>query len=693
MRPDILFPLFANLDTLPGVGPKIAPLAAKAVGGDIVRDAAFHLPVSLVDRRYRPLINEAELGKLATIEAVVEGHEAGGLGRPYKVRLSDESGFLTLLFFKPNTRYLLDRLPVGQLRIVSGEVGERYGERQMVHPSRIMNVDDPELGVMFEPVYRSVAGLAHRTLARICSAAAGMAKGVPEWANAELINRQGWASFPAALMSVHAPTDLADILPEAPARRRLAYDELLARQIALQLSAVSRRRIPGRAITGDGRYTIPLMRALPFTPTGAQRHAFDDIDRDIAASTPMLRLLQGDVGSGKTLVAARALARACEAGMQGALMAPTEILARQHGASLTPLMAAAGLRLEVLTGKDKASHKAMVRDGLADGSINVVCGTHALLQQGVIFRQLGLVVVDEQHRFGVADRRRLIDKGYGPHVLAMSATPIPRTLAMAVYGDLDVSRLDEKPPGRAPIKTVAMSLERLDEVANAVGRAIENDDRVFWVCPLVEESEKIDVSDATGRYNDLHGMFGDTVVLIHGRMSSKEKDAAMGSFRSGAAKILVATTVIEVGVDVPEASVMVIEHAERFGLAQLHQLRGRVGRGGKPGSCLLLYANPLSELGARRISKLRETEDGFEIAEEDFKLRGGGDLLGLRQSGIPAFKIADAALHADLLAVAQRDARVLVEGDPMLVSERGQAARLALHLFDQLDPEVFLGSG
>jgi ATP-dependent DNA helicase RecG len=693
MRPDILNALFANLDTLQGVGPKIAPLAEKAVGGPLVRDVAFHLPASLVDRRYRPLIAEAEIGKLATIEAIVEGHEAGGIGRPYKVRMSDESGFLTLLFFKPNTRYLLDRLPVGQTRIVSGEVGERYGERQIVHPSRIMNTDDPDLGVMFEPVYRSVAGLAHRTLARICHAAAATAKNIPEWADVELTKQQGWSSFADALVAVHAPQDIADILPEAPARRRLAYDELLARQIALQLSAVARRRIPGRAIAGDGRFTDALLRALPFAPTGAQRRAFDDIDKDIAANTPMLRLLQGDVGSGKTLVAAHALARACEAGMQGALMAPTEILARQHGASLAPLMAQAGLRMEVLTGKDKVSHKRMVLEGLADGSINVVAGTHALFQQGVIFKQLGLVVVDEQHRFGVADRRRLIDKGYGPHVLAMSATPIPRTLAMAVYGDLDVSRLDEKPPGRAPIKTVAMSLDRIDEVAHAAGRAIEKDDRVFWVCPLVEESDKIDVSAATSRYSDLHAMFGDTVVLIHGRMSSKEKDDAMDSFRSGAAKILVATTVIEVGVDVPEASVMVIEHAERFGLAQLHQLRGRVGRGGKAGSCLLLYANPLSEMGARRISKLRETEDGFEIAEEDFKLRGGGDLLGLRQSGIPAFKIADAALHADLLAVAQRDARVLVEGDPLLASERGQAARLALHLFDQVDPEVFLGSG
>lgn len=693
MRPESLFPLFAEIATLPGVGPKTAPLVAKAVGGDFVRDLAFHLPVGLVDRRYRPLINEAEVGRLATIEAVVEGHEAGAMGRPYKVRMSDDSGFLTLLFFKPNVRYLGDRLPIGATRIVSGEVGERYGERQIIHPSRILNPDDPDLGVMFEPIYRSVAGLTQRNLARFCKAAAQIAKNLPEWADPALVKQQGWLSFSDALGHVHNPTDLEDVLSHAPARRRLAYDELLARQIALQLAAAMRRRVPGRAIIGDGRFVGPLLRALPFLPTGAQTRAFGEIDKDLGANTPMLRLLQGDVGAGKTLVAAYALARACEAGMQGALMAPTEILARQHGASLAPLMAKAGLRLEVLTGKDRAAHKKMVREGLANGSIDIVAGTHALFQQGVEFRQLGVVVVDEQHRFGVADRRRLIDKGFGPHVLAMSATPIPRTLAMAVYGDMDVSRLDEKPPGRAPIKTVAMSLERLDEVAVAVRRAIEKDDRVFWVCPLVEESDKIDVSDATGRYGDLYAMFGDHVVLIHGRMSSKEKDDAMNAFRTGLAKILVATTVIEVGVDVPEASVMVLEHAERFGLAQLHQLRGRVGRGGKPGSCVLLYGNPLSEMGARRIAKLRETEDGFEIAEEDFKLRGGGDLLGLRQSGIPAFKIADAALHADLLAIAQRDARVLVDADPALTSQRGQAARLALHLFDQVDPEVFLGSG
>jgi ATP-dependent DNA helicase RecG len=693
MRPECLFALFAPLSSLTGVGPKIAPLAAKAAGGEMVRDLAFHLPSGLVDRRYRPTIGEAEIGRLCTIEARVERHQAGGAGRPYKVQLSDQTGFLTLLFFKPNTRYLTERLPEGAMRVVSGEISERFGERQMIHPSRILNPEDPDLAIVFEPIYRSVAGLAHRTLARICANAAQKAQGLPEWLDASLLEREDWLDFGGALARAHAPQEEEDISPSAPARRRLAYDELFARQVALQLSGAARRRTPGRAIAPSHIYTDALLKALPYQPTGAQLRAFDEIGTDMAAATPMLRLLQGDVGSGKTLVAAWSMARTAEAGMQSALMAPTEILARQHYQGLAPLMAQIGLRLEIMTGKDKAAHKRNVLEGLANGSIHAVCGTQALFQQGVAFHELGLVVVDEQHRFGVADRRRLIDKGFAPHVLAMSATPIPRTLAMAVYGDLDVSRLDEKPPGRAPIKTVALSLERLDEVVEAARRAIEKDDRVFWVCPLVEESEKLDVSAATERFGDLAALFGDSVRLIHGRMNVSEKDAAMDDFRSGLAKILVATTVIEVGVDVPEASVMVIEHAERFGLAQLHQLRGRVGRGGKPGHCLLLYANPLTDLGARRIAKLRETEDGFAIAEEDFKLRGGGDLLGLRQSGIPAFKLADAALHADLLAIAQRDARVLVDADPGLISSRGKAARVALHLFDQVDPEAFLGTG
>lgn len=693
MRPDALYPLYAPLTTLPGVGPKVAPLVEKVCGGSLIRDVALTLPAGVIDRRYRPTIVKAEPGRLSTIDVVVDSHEPGMGARPYRVRVSDDSGFLTLVFFNPNRRYLESRLPVGERRLVVGEVAEKYNMRQMVHPARILNLDDPEADMGFEPVYPGTAGLSQRTLAKLCTAAASRTGDLPEWIDPGLLAREKWASFRAALIGAHVPEDAEDATPKAPFRRRLGYDELFARQLALQLAALARKRVPGRRLVGDGTISRKLLAALPYTPTGAQSRAFDDIAGDMGKANPMLRLLQGDVGSGKTLVAAWAMAKAAEAGVQSALMAPTDLLARQHFASLEPVLASAGLKLGLLTGKDKAAQRKGVLDGLADGSIHAVCGTHALFQEAVSFADLGFIVVDEQHRFGVNDRRRLIEKGLHPHVLAMSATPIPRTLALAVYGDLDVSLLDEKPPGRAPVDTRAMPLERIDEVVAAVSRSIQKDDRVYWVCPLVDESEEVDASAATERFEELHAAFGDTVALIHGKLKPADKAASMDRFRDGGARILVATTVIEVGVDVPEASVMVIEHAERFGLAQLHQLRGRVGRGGKPGFCILLYKGPLTETATRRISILRETEDGFKIAEEDFELRGGGDLLGLRQSGLPAFKVADPTGHKDLLPLARDDARLLLHRDPTLTGPRGMAARMALHLFDQQDAEAHISAG
>ena len=692
MRPQALFPLFAGLETLPGVGPRNVSLVERAVGGPFVRDAALHLPTGVVDRRYRPVIAEAEPGRLATITGTVEAHEPGSGPRPYRVRLGDGSGFLTLIFFKPNARYLAGKLPVGQTVVVSGEVSERYGLRQMIHPARIAAPDEDLQGPPVTPVYPTTATLPVRVLVRACQAAAERAEGLADWVDPQLLRREDWAAFPAALDAAHHPGGIEDLAPDTPARRRLGYDELFARQVALQLAAAERRRTPGRVLQGDGRHTGALLAALPYAPTGAQARAFDEIGQDMATPTPMLRLLQGDVGSGKTLVAAWSMARAAEAGVQSALMAPTDLLARQHHGALQPLMAAAGLRIEVLTGRDRGPARRAVLQGLADGSVHAVCGTHALFQDDVGFRDLGLVVVDEQHRFGVSDRRRLIDKGPQPHVLAMSATPIPRTLALAVYGDLDMSRLDEKPPGRSPVRTSALPLDRLEEVEEAVARAIARDDRVYWVCPLVEESEKLDVSAATDRFEALRARFGGRVALVHGRLAARDRDAAMDGFRTGAARILVATTVIEVGVDVPEASVIVIEHAERFGLAQLHQLRGRVGRGGRPGHCLLLYQGPLGETARERIATLRATDDGFVIAEADYRLRGGGDLVGVKQSGLPAFRVADPVAHADLLPVARDDARLLVRTDPGLATPRGQAVRICLHLFGQQDAEALLGA-
>lgn len=682
MRPNSLNPLFQSVSTLGGIGPKTAPLFARAVGGELVRDAALNLPYALIDRRFNATIAGAPIGISANFEIIVEEHTPAYSNRPYRIRVSDETGFLTLVFFSPNPKYLKSRLPIGARRIVTGEIQERYNEKQMMHPSRILNLDDPELQIAFEPIYHNVGGLSQKTLGRACLEAAKRTYGIDDWLDESIKAREKWQDFSTALISAHNPQSESDIDPNSLNRRRLAYDELLARQIALVLNNQERLKTPSRALNGNGALRENLLAAFGNSPTGAQSRAFVEIAADMGKTRPMLRLLQGDVGSGKTLVAAYACAFAKEAKVQSAFMAPTEILARQHYSGLAPLLKAAGIVCEILTGRDKGNLRKEKLARLSSGEIDVLVGTHALFQEGVAFHDLGFVVIDEQHRFGVNARRALLNKGKMPHLLTMSATPIPRTLSMAIYGDMDMSILDEKPKGRQKIETRAMPIERLGEIEAAVGRAIKNDDRVFWVCPLIEESETLEVSAAIDRFESLKALFGAKVCLIHGRMKPDEKDAAMESFRTGATKILVATSVIEVGVDVPAASVMVIEHAERFGLAQLHQLRGRIGRGTKPGHCLLLYASPLSENGKARIAKLRETDDGFAIAEADYKLRGGGDLLGLRQSGLPALKIADVNAHEDLLSMARQDARLLMEKDPELLSERGQNIRQLLYLFD-----------
>ncbi len=691
MRPPELNAFFAPLTSLKGVGPRLGVLLEKAAGGPLVRDIAFTAPVGVVDRRLRARIAEAPPGAQVTILARVQRHEPpAGPKRPYRVRMADETGFLTLVFFNPNREHLAGALPVGALRVVSGEVTVFGAERQMTHPAAIAPPEEIDRVARVEPVYPLTAGLTLKMAQRAAEGAARLAPGGLDWLSPERLARRAWPGFPDALDKLHHPENAVDLSPKAPARERLAYDEHFARQLAYGLSALERRATPGRPVLGDGRFTTPLLAALPYQPTRAQQRAFAEIGADMARPSPMARLLQGDVGAGKTLVAAWAMARAAEGGFQAALMAPTDLLARQHAAALKPLLAQAGLRLEALTGRDTGAARAALLADLASGAIHVACGTHALFQDAVAFGDLGLVVIDEQHRFGVSDRRRLMAKGQAPHALAMSATPIPRTLELTAYGDLEVSHLDEKPPGRQPIATRALPLERMDELIGAVARAIARDDRVYWVCPMVAENELLDLSAAEERFAALQARFGETVALAHGQMPPRRKDAAMAAFREGAAKILVATTVIEVGVDVPEASVIVIEHAERFGLAQLHQLRGRVGRGGKAGACMLLYQAPLGETAKRRLEALRETDDGFLIAEIDWELRGAGDVLGVRQAGLPAYRFADPFEHADLQEAAREDALALLAQDPALSSPRGRAARAALWLFGQQDAAALL---
>ncbi|MDQ7018881.1 MAG: ATP-dependent DNA helicase RecG [Robiginitomaculum sp.] len=693
MRPQILFPLFANTDVLAGVGPKVAQNLEK-LGAKHVLDLLFMMPNSLVDRRSRPGIANAIDGQIASFEVEVEEHvPPPRRGLPYRVRAHDDTGFLTLAWFHGRPDYLVRQLPPGEKRIVSGKVERFSGEIQMLHPDYIVSPQHADEIPAIEPVYPMTQGLAAKTLRKAITGALERAPELEEWIDPGLLAAKGWPTWRSALMALHQPTDLHVLDEDSPARCRLAYDELLSRQLALAMVRAHRRAKPGMALTGDGQKIQAILEAAPFTPTGAQTRVFAKIEADMAVPERMMRLLQGDVGSGKTFVAALAAARAVEAGGQCALMAPTEILARQHAHSLAPLLEAADLKLGILTGRDKGKERARILEQLKSGEIDVICGTHALFQEGVEFHNLALVIIDEQHRFGVSDRLRLTQKGARPDLLVMTATPIPRTLALAVYGDMDLSKLDEKPPGRTPVTTRVMPLDRLEDVISRIGKLIQNGGRAYWVCPLVEESDKVDMAAAEDRYHDLKARFGDRIGLIHGRMPAPEKERLSQAFKNGDIQILVATTVVEVGMDVPEASVMVIEQAERFGLAQLHQLRGRVGRSSQTSACLLLYKPPLGEIARKRLETLRNTDDGFLIAETDWKLRGMGDLLGMRQSGLPRNRFARLESDTDLLEIANTQARMIAQSDPDLTSKRGTALRQLLYLFEQDQAVRLLSSG
>ena len=682
-RPEILFPLFAGLDTLEGVGPKTA-ISLSGLGVEKPKDLLFVLPHSAVDRARKASVRDVVPPCTVTVEVEVGGHFAPRQkGRPYRVMVRDEALEFQLVFFHARGEYLQKLLPTGQRRLVSGRVELFDGIAQMVHPDHVLRCEEAGELPLFEPVYPLVAGVTQKIVAKGVASALARTPDLPEWIDPSLKTREAWPDWLAAIRAVHQPTDSADLAFTAPARQRLSYDELFAHQLTLSLARASLRRTVGQVSAGTGTLQAAVLAALPYQPTGAQTRAIAEIAADMALPLRMNRLLQGDVGAGKTLVAFMALLIAVEAGGQGVLMAPTEILARQHHEGLAPLAAAAGVRLEILTGRDKGSERAAKLAALADGRIGILVGTHAVFQKDVFFHDLRLAVIDEQHRFGVSQRMELGAKGANADVLVMTATPIPRSLALVSYGDMDISVLDEKPKGRKPIKTAMISTARLDEVVAHLARAVAEGRQAYWVCPLVEESEVLDYASAEARFAGLRAALGDVVGLVHGQMPNAEKDAAMARFVAGVTKVLVATTVIEVGVNVPNASIMVIERAEIFGLAQLHQLRGRVGRGEADSTCLLLYQAPLSESGERRLKVIRDSEDGFKISEEDMLMRGVGDLIGTAQSGLPRFRVADMERQAGLMAVAQSDARRLLHDDPDLSSPRGKAARVLLWLLDQ----------
>lgn len=695
-RPFSLDPVFRALTSLPGVGPKNAKLFEKLLGGPKVLDLLFHLPIDFIDRRFAPKIKDAPNGRIATIEITVGKHFPNAKrSQPYRVWCTDETGTINLTFFHANKDWIKKQLPEGAQRIISGKVEYYQGHAQMVHPDMAPPEERATLETV-EPVYPLTQGLTNKTVRKAMEGALGFVTKLPEWCDPEYKRRNNWPDWHVAVQEVHNPPGANGLEPNHPARARLAYDELLSNQLTLALVRDRQRKKAGREFHGNGELRTKLTASLPFELTGAQKRSLAEIDADMEAPFKMLRLLQGDVGSGKTIVAAMAMLRAIESGAQAAMMAPTEILARQHYESLRPLLEQAGVRVIVLTGRDKGKTRETMLAQIRSGAAQVIIGTHAIFQETVTFDDLGLAVIDEQHRFGVHQRLALSGKGKGKgtDVLVMTATPIPRTLTLTAYGDMDVSRLDEKPPGRKPIDTRLIPSEKMEDMIAGLKRQIEGGARVYWVCPLVEESEKIDLAAAQERYDVLVHFFGaDKIGLIHGRMKGEEKDAVMARFIAGETAILVATTVIEVGVNVPEATIMVIEHAERFGLSQLHQLRGRVGRGADKSYCFLLYHGPLGETAKERLATMRETEDGFIIAEKDLQLRGAGDILGTRQSGMIEFRLAIPSEHAELIAAARDDARLIIDKDPKLKSERGAALKTLLYLFERDQAIKYLGSG
>ena len=702
MRPMFLDPLFSTLTSLEGVGPKVAQMIEKVVAADLAGrsarpiDLLFTLPHSVVDRRNRPGIAFAPESAIVTLDLTVDRHQPpprGNRSVPYRVFAHDDTGDIALTFFHARPDFLVRQMPVGAEVAVSGRMEWFNGRASMVHPDHIALAGAADQLPLIEPIYPLTAGLSSKVMRRAVRQALARLPELQEWQARDSLDRYRFPPFADALERLHGPSDPLDVSPENSAWRRLAYDELLAGQVSLALVRARTLRLSGRPLRGDGRLIGKVRAALPYRLTQSQETSLEEIESDLASPDRMLRLLQGDVGSGKTAVAILAMARAAEAGGQSALMAPTEILARQHFATIAPLAAAAGLKAAVLTGREKGRERAEILAGLAAGTIAIVIGTHALFQEAVVYRDLVFAIVDEQHRFGVHQRLAITAKGDAPDMLVMTATPIPRTLVLSAFGDMDVSRLTEKPAGRRPIRTVTVPLDRLDMLVDRMRDAVAEGQKIYWICPLVEESEELKVMSAEDRHAALLPLFPGIVGLVHGRMKGVDKDEAMRAFSAGETRILVGTTVIEVGVDVSDATIMVIEHAERFGLSQLHQLRGRVGRSDRPSSCVLLYKEPLGETARRRLSVMRETDDGFLISEEDLKLRGEGELLGTRQSGAAGFQVARLEHHADLLETARDDARHLLAVDPELQSERGKAIRLLLYLFGRDEAVRLLRAG
>lgn len=711
MRHPSLFHLFTPVSRIKGVGPsmsealvRLLPAATQRAGGGlpIIRDLLFHLPSSMIDRRITYPLCEAQDGAVATFVVTVQEHLPPKNSRfskkPYKVICSNSTGELTLVFFNAREDYITKALPVGQQRVVSGKVENFDYQLQMTHPDIIAPISELAEVQKPEAVYPLTVGMTSRRVAKLVDEALDKMPELPEWQTAATI------SFKQALVALHHPESEEALSPNHPARVRLVYDEIFAHQLQLALLRRKMSAQAGVVIKGDESLTMLLIKSLPYTLTNGQQQVLAEIAKDLASGKRMVRLLQGDVGSGKTIVALLAMLKVVEQGLQCALMAPTELIARQHYEVISKLVASCQLPVAsvLLTGSVTAKEREEVLAKIKSAEAKIIIGTHALFQEKVEFKNLSFVVIDEQHRFGVEQRMALTRKGDTPHILHMTATPIPRSLTMMIYGDMECSLLTEKPANRKPIATRLIPRSRYAEVVERLGAALARGEKAYWICPLVDDAQNIngdaDIAAATLRYTEFKKRFGDNVSLVHGRMKAEERNAHMQKFAEGEGQLLVATTVVEVGVDVKDATIMVIEQAERFGLSQLHQLRGRVGRGEKESACVLLYSDEGRRQEARgtseslmpnasgllpRLSVLRQTEDGFKIAEEDLKLRGGGELLGVRQSGMMNTIFVDIGAHHPLIIKARDEAKALLDADPELKTERGQAAQILLQLFER----------
>ena len=693
MRPFILDPLFQSIQRVHGIGPRFAK-ALEKLAGPCVLDLLFHWPISAVDRRSIRKIDHLEAGSVATIVGKVTGTTfAQYPGRPSKVTISDDTGSVTLTFFKNPGGYLQKNFPLGREIAISGRIELYNGVPQMAHPDKITDAESVADIALLEPIYPLTQGVSNAILTKAEQACLNKLPKLPEWLDKDLVAREKWPTWDVALDLIHHPKEIEALSPQYDARRRCAYDEVLAHQLALGLIRQQQKEQKHAPIIPNKEVVQAAIANLPFTLTQGQQDVLADISADLKQPFQMCRLLQGDVGSGKTILAFIAAIQVISAGKQAVLMAPTEILARQHLHSLQALADKNNIRIALLTAREKGKAREKILAELVEGKIDLLIGTHAVIQDPVHFKDLGLAIIDEQHRFGVGQRLALSAKGDAVNLLVMTATPIPRTLSLTTYGDMENSVLREKPPGRKPIDTRVMPHDKIPDIVGGLKNKIANGDRIYWVCPLVEESELIDLSAAEDRHAALLQHFPGKVGLIHGRMKGDEKDSVMAQFINGELDILVATTVIEVGVNVPEATVMIIEHSERFGLSQLHQLRGRVGRGEKEGTCLLLYESPLGKIAKQRLETLRRTEDGFEIAEMDLTLRGPGDILGTKQSGEIGFRLTDLTAHQDLLDAAHQEVKLILQKDPDLTSERGKALRILLYLFERDQADKFLAAG